>query len=89
MAATVGIPLPLGSVLVFTDSCTYLTEVKVTLRLVVYCQSVCLGAKPFETHKESFFNIENVIIRGCKWNEAISNRKCNNLSVSNRNCNYL
>jgi hypothetical protein len=23
------------------------------------------------------FNIENVIIQGCKWNETVSNRKCN------------
>jgi hypothetical protein len=31
------------------------------------------------------FNVENVIIiRGCKWNEAISNIKCN---VSNTQCN--
>jgi hypothetical protein len=34
------------------------------------------------------FNVENDI-RGCKWNEAVSNRKCNNLSRSNRNCNNL
>jgi hypothetical protein len=35
------------------------------------------------------FNFENVIIRGCKWNEAVSNRKCNSLLVSNRKCNNL
>jgi hypothetical protein len=29
-----------------------------------------------------YFNVENVTIRGCKWNEAVSNRKCNNMSVS-------
>jgi hypothetical protein len=25
------------------------------------------------------FNVEKVIIRECKWNETVSNRKCNNL----------
>jgi hypothetical protein len=35
------------------------------------------------------FNVENIIIRGCKLNEVISNRKCNNLSVNNKNFNNL
>jgi hypothetical protein len=35
------------------------------------------------------FKVENVIIWGCKWNEAVSNRKCNNLSISNGKCNNL
>jgi hypothetical protein len=30
-------------------------EVEVTLRLVVYSQSVCLGVEPFETHDQNFF----------------------------------
>jgi hypothetical protein len=30
-------------------------KVKVTLRLVVYRQSVCLGVKPLETHGQRFF----------------------------------
>jgi hypothetical protein len=30
------------------------------------------------THLLKFFNGENLIIRGCKWNETVSNRKCNN-----------
>jgi hypothetical protein len=29
-------------------------------------------------HSE-FFNVESVITRKCKWNEAVSNRKCNSL----------
>jgi hypothetical protein len=30
-------------------------KVKVTLRLAVYRQSVCLGVKPLETHNQTFF----------------------------------
>jgi hypothetical protein len=30
-------------------------KVKVTLRLAVYRQSVCLGVKPLETHNQFFF----------------------------------
>jgi hypothetical protein len=31
-------------------------EVKFTLRLAVYCQSVCLGVKPLETHDQRSFS---------------------------------
>jgi hypothetical protein len=31
-------------------------KIKVTLRLAVYCQSVCLGIKPLETHNQRFFS---------------------------------
>jgi hypothetical protein len=31
------------------------------------------------------FNVENVIIRGCKWNETVSNGMCNNLYALPRN----
>jgi hypothetical protein len=37
----------------------------------------------------NIFNVETIIIRGCKWNEAVSNRKCNNLFVSYGNYNNL
>jgi hypothetical protein len=30
-------------------------KVKVTLWLAVYCQSVCLGVRPFQTHAKRFF----------------------------------
>jgi hypothetical protein len=30
-------------------------KVKVTLRLAVYRQSICLGVKPLETHYQNFF----------------------------------
>jgi hypothetical protein len=35
-----------------------LLKVKVTLRLAVYRQSVCLGVKPLETHDQTFFSPE-------------------------------
>jgi hypothetical protein len=31
-----------------------------------------------------YFNVENVNLRGCKWNETVSNRICN---VINEMCN--
>jgi hypothetical protein len=34
----------------------WLTKVKVTLRLEVYLQSVCLGIKPLETHDQNCFS---------------------------------
>jgi hypothetical protein len=34
------------------------------------------------------FKVEN-IIRQCKWNKTVTNKKCNSLSVSNRICNNL
>jgi hypothetical protein len=33
----------------------YVVKVRVTLRLAVYCQSVCLGIKHLETHNQRFF----------------------------------
>jgi hypothetical protein len=34
-------------------------KVKVTLRLAVYRQSICLGVKPLETHDQNFFFTPN------------------------------
>jgi hypothetical protein len=36
-------------------ACKVKVKVKVTLRLVVYRQSVCLGVEPLETHDQRFF----------------------------------
>jgi hypothetical protein len=45
------------------------------------CLSACSNFSPLNDFDEiwKLFNVENFIIRGCKWNEAVSNRNCNNL----------
>jgi hypothetical protein len=40
--------------------CPWSCEVKITLRLVVYSQSVRLGIKPLETHNQWFFSTEHL-----------------------------
>jgi hypothetical protein len=68
------VPLPLGSqivpslsyqLLTFHDCNSQLAQqqlrVRVILQLAVYCQSVPLGTKPLETHKQYiFFSTEHL-----------------------------
>jgi hypothetical protein len=41
----------------FTDYCTELTKLRVTLQLAIYRPSVHLGDKPLETHDHHFFQL--------------------------------
>jgi hypothetical protein len=78
----------MGSIVVAFDFFSK-SKSKLLYLAVLYHPSVCPGVKPLETQDQRYLYVKNALMRGCKWNKAVSKTKRKNLFVCNRNYNNL